>query len=44
MNSLLAYIAIRSDVLEHVAAMTPGLVSASNNSVIVLTCISSFSI
>jgi len=40
MNSLLAYIATRSDVPEHVAAMASGLVSASNNSVIVLTCTS----
>jgi len=44
MNSLLAYIATRSYVLEHVAAMAPGLVSASNNSAIVLTCTSCFSI
>jgi len=29
-NSLLAYIATRSDVPEHVAAMIPSLVSASN--------------
>jgi len=40
MNSLLAYIAIRSDVSELVVAMTPGLVSASNNSAILLTCTS----
>jgi len=38
MNSLLAYIATRPDVPEHVSAMAPGLVSASNNSTIVLTC------
>jgi len=44
MNSLLAYIATRSDVPEHVATMAPGLVSASNNSAIVLTCTSCFSI
>jgi len=44
MNSLLAYIATRSDVPEHVVAMAPGLVSASNNSAIVLTCTSCFSI
>jgi len=44
MNSLLAYIATRSDVPEHVAAMAPGLVSASNNSVIILTCTSCCSI
>jgi len=30
MKSLLAYIATRSDVSEHVDAMTPSLVSASN--------------
>jgi len=30
MNSLLAYIATRSDVFEHFTAMAPGLVSASN--------------
>jgi len=40
MNSLLVYIATRSDVPEHVTAMAPGLVSASNNSTIVLTCTS----
>jgi len=44
MNSLLAYIATRSDVPEHVAAKTPGLVSASNNYAIVLTCTSFCSI
>jgi len=45
MNSLLAYIATRSDVPEHVAVvMAPGLVSVSNNSAIVLTFTSCFSI
>jgi len=44
MNSLLAYIATRSDVPEHVVAMALGLVSALNNSAIVLTCTSCFSI
>jgi len=44
MNSLLAYITTRPDVPEHVAAMAPGLVSASNNSAIVLTCTSCCSI
>jgi len=44
MNSLLAYIATRSNIPEHVAAMAPGLVSASNNSSIVLTCTSCCSI
>jgi len=44
MNSLLVYIATRSDVPEHVAAMTPGLVSASNNFAIVLTCTSCYSV
>ena len=43
-NSLLAYIVTRSDVPKHVAEMTPGLVSDSNNSAIVLTCTSYFSI
>ena len=40
MNSLLVYIATRSDVPEHVTVMTPGLVSVSNNSTIVLKCTS----
>jgi len=44
MNSLLVYIATRSDVPEHVAAMTPNLVNASNNFAIVLTCTSCYSI
>jgi len=44
MNSLLTYIVTRLDVLEHVVAMAPGLVSASNNFAIVLTCTSCFSI
>jgi len=43
MNSLLAC-TTRSDVPEHVAAMAPGLVSASNNSALVLTCTSCCSI